>query len=325
MLAIGVDDRDRRPGLAPVLQLRHRSSRNSPRSTSASSPATGRHDFWRVAIDAFGEEPLLGHGAGTYVFSWDQHCARSTMPVARRPLALPRGLRRARRRRRPAGPRPGPRPLWFGFSAWRRGARPAARGAMRRCFAAMVAFAVGAAFDWFWEIAGLGAVFFLAAGVVGRRPLRAARIGCGRRSRRRRAQLRPGDRSASALAWLAAIALIGPLLVEHEIEHASEARRRRRPQQRATNHAETARSIEPWAASPYLQLGLVAERAAANTRGRRNARARRSNAKTATGSSTPCARGSSARRATRPPRAATSNTRGASTRSHPQLQGKLAR
>ncbi len=30
----------------------------------------------------------------------------------------------------------------------------------------MLAFAVGAAFDWFWEIAALGAVFFLAAGVV---------------------------------------------------------------------------------------------------------------------------------------------------------------
>ena len=32
----------------------------------------GRYDFWRVAIDAFEEKPVLGHGAGTYQFSWDE-------------------------------------------------------------------------------------------------------------------------------------------------------------------------------------------------------------------------------------------------------------
>ena len=63
-----------------------------------------------------------------------------------------------------------------------------------------------------------------------------------------------------ALAWLAALALIGPLLVEHEI-HASQAAVSDGDLTGATDHAETARSIEPWAASPYLQLGLVAERA----------------------------------------------------------------
>ena len=34
--------------------------------------SAGRHDFWRVAIDAFEEKPLPGHGAGTYEFSWDK-------------------------------------------------------------------------------------------------------------------------------------------------------------------------------------------------------------------------------------------------------------
>ena len=33
----------------------------------------GRHDFFRVAVDAFEEKPLLGIGAGTYRFAWEHH------------------------------------------------------------------------------------------------------------------------------------------------------------------------------------------------------------------------------------------------------------
>jgi tetratricopeptide (TPR) repeat protein len=68
-----------------------------------------------------------------------------------------------------------------------------------------------------------------------------------------------------ALAWLAAIALVGPLLVEHEIESSQQAVAAG-DLTGAADHAETARSIEPWAASPYLQLGLVAERAGESPR-----------------------------------------------------------
>jgi tetratricopeptide (TPR) repeat protein len=60
------------------------------------------------------------------------------------------------------------------------------------------------------------------------------------------------------VAWVAAIALIGPLLVDREIkdsQHAAAAG----DLAGAVEHANTARSIEPWAASPYVQLGLLAE------------------------------------------------------------------
>ena len=85
----------------------------------------------------------------------------------------------------------------------------------------MLAFAVAAGFDWFWEIAGLGAVFLLAAGAMV-----AAR--CAQLPAARHATARPSGRrfglavAGLALAWLAALALIGPLLVQHEI-HASQA------------------------------------------------------------------------------------------------------
>ena len=54
------------------------------------------------------------------------------------------------------------------------------------------------------------------------------------------------------------LALIGPLLVDHELQsstHAFEAN----DTPGAIGDANTAKSIEPWAASPYRQLGLIAE------------------------------------------------------------------
>ena len=130
----------------------------------------------------------------------------------------------------------------------------ATRSCSRRCSPSPSAPAI----DWFWEIAALGAFFFLAAGVAVAAPLRPA------------GAARPAPRSAAAerrfgltvaglaVAWIAAIALIGPLLVEREIK-ASQRRGRARRLRSAVDHADTARSIEPWAASPYVQLGLLAE------------------------------------------------------------------
>jgi O-antigen ligase len=215
----------------------------------------GRHDFWRVSIDAFGERPIFGGGAGTYEFSWEEdrsidlpvHDAHSLYLEAFAELGVVGGLATLGL----VGSL-----LWWGFASWR-----AARGAARERYAVLVAvmlaFAVGAAFDWFWELAGLGAVFFLAAGVL---------IGV------RCAQLTPEQGEPAqvdsrryglaiaglATAWIAAVALIGPLLVEREVE-ASQAAAARRDIPSAIDRAESARSIEPWAASPYVQLGLLSE------------------------------------------------------------------
>ena len=54
------------------------------------------------------------------------------------------------------------------------------------------------------------------------------------------------------------MALIGPLLVEREID-ASNSAVAEGNQASAVSDAEAARSIEPWATSPYKQLGLLAE------------------------------------------------------------------
>jgi O-Antigen ligase len=216
----------------------------------------GRSQFWGVAIDAFGEDPLGGHGAGTYKFSWDLLRdidkpvteAHSLYLEAFAELGLIGGLLTLAM----VGA-----VLWIGFSAWR-----AARGPERELHAALVAvllaFAVGAAIDWFWEVAGITFVFFLLAGVVVAArcaQLVAARVSGNGRGEGRRFGLAV---AGLALAWITALALVGPLLVDRELD-ASRAAAADGDFAAAVAKADTARSIEPWAASPYVQLGLLAQ------------------------------------------------------------------
>ena len=230
---------------------------NQPEQHFGSLSGANRDEFWGVAIDAFGEKPVLGDGAGTYQFAWDE--LRSIpVPVSEAHsvyleafaelgvlggllvLALVGSL------------------LWTGFAAWR-----AASGAQQELYAAllaaMLAFAVGAAIDWFWETALLGGIFFLAGGaLVAGRCVQLSPggdpAGNGRGERRRFGLAIAG----LAIAWITALALIGPLLVDREIE-ASQAAAAEGNIAGAVEHADTARSIEPWAASPYVQLGLLAQ------------------------------------------------------------------
>jgi O-antigen ligase len=217
----------------------------------------GRHDFYRVAIDAFEEKPVAGTGAGTYEFSWERHRsidlpvhdAHSLYLEAFAELGLLGGLLVLALVATL---------LWTGFRAWRMAPYPAREG-YAALLGVSLAFAVTAGTDWFWEIAGLGAVFFGACGVL-----------VAARCTQLAAEVDPGSFAASeerrfglavgglALAWIAAVALIGPLLVDRELD-ASKSAAAGGDLTSAVDHAETARSIEPFAASPYVQLGLLAE------------------------------------------------------------------
>lgn len=217
-----------------------------------------RHEYWRVAIDSWEEAPVIGHGAGTYRFAWDQlrHIelpvlnAHSLYLQAFQELGVIGGLLMLAM----VGVL-----LWTGFAAWRAASGPR-RELHAVLFAACLAFAVGAAIDWFWEIAGIGAIFFLCAGaLVAARCVqlaqgRAQGNGSGQAERRRFGLTVAG----LALAWIVALALIGPLLVDREIDTSNAAAADGNVAS-AVDHAETARSIEPWAATPYVQLSLLAE------------------------------------------------------------------
>ena len=213
----------------------------------------GRSDFWAVAVDSFGEKPLAGHGAGTYEFSWQElrstdqpnSTAHSLYLEAFSELGLVGGLLVLGL----VGVL-----LWIGFLAWR-GAGGPRRETHAALLAAMLAFAVGAAIDWLWEFPLLGGVFFLAGGA-----LVAAR--CGQLAATQEAKMEPRRFGLAvaglAAAWITALALIGPLLVDRELGAARDAAEAR-DFAAAVDDAETARSIEPWAASPYRELGLIAQ------------------------------------------------------------------
>jgi len=232
----------------------------------AEASSRGRIQFWDVAIEGFDEKPITGHGAGTYGFAWDQlrtldmtntqaHSlylqALDELGIVGGLLALGLVLFL----------------LWTGFTAWR-----AAGGRERELYAVLLgvslAFAVGVAYDWFWQLAVIGSVFFMATGImVAARCGQLWRARAATRAREGAAVEADGESrrfgltiAGLAVAWLTMLALTGPLLVDHEI-HASTAATQEEPAdfESAVNHAETARSIEPWAATPYLQLGLLAQ------------------------------------------------------------------
>lgn len=230
---------------------------NQPEQHFSDFSGAGRHDFFSVAIDGFEEKPVLGAGAGTYEFAWERHRsiplpvhdAHSLYLEAFAELGLVGGL---------VVLALVAVLLWTGFSAWR-AARDPQRELYAALFAAILAFAVVAGLDWFWEITALGAVFFLASGVLV--AARCAQLASpadfrpGAAAEERRFGLAVG---VLAVAWIAAVALIGPLLVDREI-NASQDAAAAGDIASAVDHAETARSIEPFAASPYVQLGLLAE------------------------------------------------------------------
>lgn len=216
----------------------------------------GRDEFWRVAFDAFGEDPAIGQGAGTYRFAWNRLREVEMPSLDAHSLYLEAfaelgaigglivlGLVLT--------------VLWTGFAAWR-DASGTRRELHAILLAACLAFAIGAGIDWFWEIAATGAIFFLAGGA-----LVAAR--CGQLAQRRAEGNGRGEQrrfgiavGGLAVAWIAALALIGPLLVDREIGASNDAVAAGNVAA-AVEHADNARSIEPWAATPYLQLGLLAE------------------------------------------------------------------
>ncbi len=230
---------------------------SNPQEHFADFKGAGRHDFYKAAGEAFEEKPLLGQGAGTYKFSWEQlrqreipvHDAHSLYLESFAELGAVGGLLVLGL----VGWL-----LWCAFAAWR-AAPPPQRERYAALLAAMLAFAISAAFDWFWEIAVLGGVFFIAGGLVV--AARCSQIAAD--PRREESRNLDGRRfgltvTAMVLAWISAIALIGPLLVEREID-SSQAAAARGDLGAAFDYAGNARSIEPWAASPYVQLGLLAE------------------------------------------------------------------
>lgn len=215
--------------------------------TSASG--SGRWQFWEAALDQFSAHPVAGGGAGSYESWWAQHGSidwfvrnahslwletlgeLGLVGVVLLVAAFGVGLGAALTRLR------------------------AATGDERTTVAALasvvVAFALGAALDWIWQLPVVPIVAMACLGLL---------VGPATEAPTRDAPVTSfGGRAAVVLAsWVAVIIVAIPFLSSEEIA-ASRRAAARGDLATAVERARSAQALEPWAASPRLQLALAYE------------------------------------------------------------------
>jgi len=210
------------------------------------SSGSGRWQFWGAAVSEFRAHPLNGGGAGSWEAWWLQH---GTLPGVFTQYAHSLYLE--------ALAELGIVGLLLLLSAVVvavvgavRSALALESGEIAAAAACGIAFFAAAAYDWVWQLAGIavvgvGMLGFALGAIPSTRSSAAGRLGA----------LRP------ALALVAVAAIVPQYVVLAAGSHLrnSETAFNARDATRARSEALAAKAIEPWAASPYLQLGLVSE------------------------------------------------------------------
>ena len=215
-----------------------------------SANGSGRWQFWESAVDAFREKPVLGHGAGSYEAWWAEHGslalfirdAHSLYVEVLAELGLAGFLLLVAA-------------LVIGSATALirlRGASNEEARDLAAPTAAFLAFCTAAAIDWMWELTVVSAVAFACLGLMVR-PLRGPVPSAGRLT------VRPALVVAGLVAaWFLVCLQALPYLSELQVRASQEAVARG-DDTAALDAAQAARAIEPWAASPWLQLALVRE------------------------------------------------------------------
>jgi len=210
------------------------------------SSGSGRWQFWSAAISEFHAHPLKGGGAGSWGAWWLQH---GTLPGVFTEYAHSLYLE--------ALGELGIVGLLLLVAAVLVALVGAVRSALvlqsseiAAAAACGIAFFAAAAYDWVWQLAGVavvgvGMLGFALGALPSTRSSALGRLGV----------LRP------ALALVAVAAIIPQYVVLATGSHIrnSQAAFKAEDGPRARSEALAAKAIEPWAASPYLQLGLISE------------------------------------------------------------------
>ncbi len=217
-----------------------------------SASGSGRWEHWTVAVDQWRAHRALGEGAGSYEAWWAETATRGGFVRDAHSLYLetlgelgPAGLALV---------------VALVLAGLAFGARRSLRstGRDRVTVAALTAvfagWVVAASVDWVWELTAVSVVAVIALAVV---------TGPGAR-----VDEAPGAVASSrglvagAVLALVALGLLAaqavPLAADREIARSQDAAERRDLDE-ALAAAERARDVQPWAASPYLQLALVRE------------------------------------------------------------------
>jgi hypothetical protein len=209
-----------------------------------SANSTGRWQFWKAAGEQFEEHPVVGDGAGSYEAWWARHGSFPMFITDAHSLYLETlgelGL-------------VGFALLFAAFALGAGAAISRLRGQFNRppdghaaLIASFAAYAIGAGLDWMWELTVVSVVGLAALGWV---------LGSDGEFKRGAVLLRL---LIPAVAVFAIVAQAIPLVSTIAIRD-SQASVRRGDLVAALDNAQSARRVEPWAASPYLQLALVLE------------------------------------------------------------------
>ena len=226
------------------------------RSHLLSGGGSGRWQFWESAVDEWETRPVVGRGAGSYESWWAEHAPfwffvrdahslylETLGELGLVGLALLLGV--------------------FGTGVVAGVVRlRAAAGEERVAIAALLglvaAYLVAAGLDWMWELTAVTVVAMVAVGLLSGPASTAAAAAEGAEPRRGR-RLALGI-AALVAGWLLIVAQALPFLSNLEISR-SQAAVRANDTEAALDRAAAAQALEPWAASPYLQLALVRETA----------------------------------------------------------------
>ena len=208
-----------------------------------SSSGSGRWQLWSAAVSEFRAHPINGGGAGSYEAWWLQHGS----------LALPSEF--AHSLYLEALGELGIVGLLLVLGAVLVAAAGAVRSALRlatgeiaAAAACGIAFFTAAAYDWVWQLAGIAIVGVGTLGfALGALPASPARAWKGS------GVVRP------VLALIAVAAIIPQFVILAANIHLGNSRAAvaAGDAARARSEALAAKAVEPWAATPYLQLGLV--------------------------------------------------------------------
>jgi O-antigen ligase len=212
-----------------------------------SGAGSGRWQFWAAAIHEFADSPLHGRGAGSFQAWWLQHGSFRYFVVNAHSLYIETlgelGI--------------------VGFLlimgvvvagvvvSVRRllGSRDVERALNAALLATFAVYLIGAGVDWMWQLTAVTVAGVFVLGLA-TGPATASRAPTG-----------PFRLAIAAVAVCAVIVAEAiPLLADVEVRK-SQADVRAGDVRRARAHARDATKLEPWAATPYLQLALVDETA----------------------------------------------------------------
>jgi len=226
-----------------------------------SGSGSGRWQFWTSALGEWREYPILGEGAGAYEAWWAEHGSTTLFAKDAHSIYLETlgelgvvglGLVLAL--------------FVAGVGAGVQRARKAAGNAQvtgAALSAVFVAYGAAAGFDWVWELTAVGVLAIVALALVcgsaATAPAPLSAVGSGTRPQRPRSRFGLGV-AVLVVAWILIVGQAIPLLAQREIAD-SQAAVRSGDLSEAFSAAGAARNIQPWAATPYLQLALVSEEA----------------------------------------------------------------